>query len=66
MKEKIVEFWKNHETKVVLLVGLILVALISFQGGYLKGRAMPESPLIIERSETQNNENISVDRKSVV
>ncbi|MBU2028707.1 hypothetical protein KJ761_02330 [Patescibacteria group bacterium] len=60
MKEKIVEFWKNHETKVVLLVGLILVALISFQGGYLKGRAMPESPLIIERSETQNNENISV------
>lgn len=55
------EFWKNNETKIVMSAGLVLVALIAFQGGYLKGKAAPESPLIIEKStlsaETQNNEN---------
>jgi hypothetical protein len=50
MKERISEFWKNNEMKVVLLVGLVLVALISFQGGYLKGKAQKESPLIIEKT----------------
>ena len=50
MKEKIIEFWKEHETKIVFLAGLVLVALISFQGGYLKGKTLPESPLVIEKT----------------
>ena len=50
MKESIIEFWKKNETKVVLLIGLVLVALISFQGGYLKGKAQKESPLVIEKT----------------
>lgn len=61
MKEKLIEFWQNYETKIIVLVGLILVALIAFQGGYLKGKAAPESPLIVEKNtvcpETQNNGN---------
>ena len=63
MKEEMLEFWKNNETKVVMLVGLVLVALIAFQGGYLKGKAAPENPLVIEKNtisaETQNTENNS-------
>jgi hypothetical protein len=63
MKEKLLEFWQNYETKVVILVGLILVALIAFQGGYLKGKSQKESPLVIEKtascsvsSEDQSNQ----------
>jgi len=65
MKERIIEFWQKYEAKAVVLVGLVLVALIAFQGGYLKGKAAPESPLIIEKSTTyleeQNKENITAD-----
>jgi hypothetical protein len=50
MKEKVIEFWKKNETKIVLLIGLVLVALISFQGGYLKGKAQKDSPLVIEKT----------------
>ena len=50
MKEKLLEFWQNYETKIVILVGLVLVALIAFQGGYLKGKSQKESPLIIEKT----------------
>jgi len=50
MKERLTEFWKKYETKVILLVGLVLVASIAFQGGYLKGRALQESPLVIEKT----------------
>lgn len=50
MKERLIEIWKEHETKIVILVGLILVALISFQGGYLKGKTLKENPLIIEKT----------------
>jgi hypothetical protein len=49
MKEKLIEFWKKHETKAVLLAGFLLVAFISFQGGYLKGRELKDSPLVIEK-----------------
>lgn len=63
MKEKVIEFWKKNETKIVLLVGLVLVALIAFQGGYLKGKAQKDSPLVIEKtagcptsSEDQSNQ----------
>ena len=50
MKEKLLEFWQNYETKIVILVGLVLVALIAFQGGYLKGKSQKDSPLVIEKT----------------
>lgn len=50
MREKLSEFWQKYETKVIVLVGLILVALISFQGGYLKGKTLKDNPLIIEKT----------------
>jgi hypothetical protein len=67
MKEKLLEFWKNNETKIVFLAGLVLVALISFQGGYLKGKTMPESPLVIERpAESQTSAEIASSDQSKV
>jgi len=63
MKEKLLEFWRNYETKIIILVGLVLVALIAFQGGYLKGKSQKDSPLVIEKtascpasSEDQSNQ----------
>lgn len=50
MWQKIKEFWVKYETKVVLVLGFILVAAISFEAGILKGREMPQNPLIIEKT----------------
>lgn len=50
MKAKILEFIKNHETKIVLIFGFILVAGLSFEAGFLQGKKALESPLIIEKA----------------
>lgn len=43
------QFWLNHETKIVLVAGFVLVAVISFEAGILKGRDWQQKPLIIEK-----------------
>ena len=50
MKAKIIDFWKTHETKIVLIFGFILVASLSFEAGFLQGKKAQESPLIIEKA----------------
>lgn len=45
---KIKEFFKQYETKIVLVLGLILATGFSFQAGYLKGQNLPQNPLVIE------------------
>lgn len=44
------QFWLNHETKVVLIIGFILVAVIAFEAGILHGQKWQQKPLIIEKS----------------
>ena len=46
---KIKEFWLKYEQKIVLLFGLILVAIISFEMGVLKGENYQKSPMVIEK-----------------
>lgn len=46
---KIKEFWLKYEQKIMLLFGLILVAIISFEMGVLKSENYQKSPLIIEK-----------------
>lgn len=46
--DKIRRFWGDNEAKIVLLIGLLLVAAISFESGYLKGKSGPDSPLVVE------------------
>lgn len=55
MKAEILEFWEKHETKIVLILGFILVAGLSFGAGFLQGKRAPISPLIIEKA-TQSSE----------
>lgn len=46
---KIKEFWLKYEQKIVLLFGLILVAILAFEIGVLKGQNYSKSALIIEK-----------------
>lgn len=57
------QFWTKYESKTVLTIGMILVAILAFEAGILKGQNWHQKPLIIEKSvgsqevcqTTQNN-----------
>ncbi len=49
LKTKTKDFWQKYEHKIILTVGFILVAVISFEGGVLKGQKTVQNPLIIEK-----------------
>lgn len=46
---RIKEMWIKHEPKIVLAAGFILVAVLSFEAGILKGQKSQEKPIIIEK-----------------
>lgn len=50
MKAKLKDFLKNNEAKIVLGIGLILVAIIAFEAGVLNGQNWQAAPLVIEKS----------------
>ncbi|MEK7598709.1 MAG: hypothetical protein AAB487_03160 [Patescibacteria group bacterium] len=54
-KAAIREFWAKNELKVILTLGLILIAAVSFESGYLKGKTAESSPIIIEKSISGQN-----------
>jgi len=43
-------FWANYEYKVVLAIGFLLVAVISFEFGYMQSKPINASPIIIEKA----------------
>jgi len=47
--KKIKNFWKKYENKVILFLGVFLVAMISFQLGILQGQKWQQDPLVIEK-----------------
>lgn len=48
MWPKIKEFCLKHEYKAIFAAGLVLVAVISFEAGILKGQKISQNPLVIE------------------
>jgi hypothetical protein len=48
MLEKVKGFWTKYEPKIILVLGFVLVAVISFEGGVLKGANFSQSPLVIQ------------------
>ena len=46
---KIRDFWEKHEFKVILAVGFVLIAGISFEVGLVQGKKGDSSPLVIEK-----------------
>jgi len=49
-KTRLKIFWNKYETKIVLILGFLLVATISFEVGALKGADFGQKPMIIEKS----------------
>jgi hypothetical protein len=43
------QLWVKYESKIVLTIGMILVAILSFEAGVLKGQNWQQKPLIIEK-----------------
>ncbi|MFA6159911.1 MAG: hypothetical protein WC678_02355 [Parcubacteria group bacterium] len=56
IKAKTKDFWQKYEYKIILILGFILVAVISFEGGVLKSQKMAQNPLIIEKPADNNNQ----------
>jgi hypothetical protein len=46
---KIKQFWLKYEQKIILVFGLILITVISFEIGVLRGEKWQKSALIIEK-----------------
>ena len=42
------EFFKTHESKIITIIGFVLIAVVAFEGGYLQGKSHQESPLIVK------------------
>lgn len=62
LKSRIKNFWLNYETKIVLIIGFILVAAVSFEAGILKGQKWEQKPLIIEKpAQVSENSTIKTD-----
>jgi hypothetical protein len=50
--EKIKQFWLKYEPKIVLSIGFILVAVLAFEAGVLKGQNWQQKPMVIEKPAT--------------
>jgi hypothetical protein len=45
---KLIRFWKIYQVKILLCLGISLVAILAFQAGYLKGKTISDEPMVIE------------------
>jgi hypothetical protein len=48
-KEKLGTWWKKHSDKIILAIGIILIAGISFEAGFLKGQKNQKDPITINQ-----------------
>lgn len=60
MKAELKEFLAKYESKIILILGFILVSAVSFEVGIIKSSKISQKPVIIEKlaaesSESQNN-----------
>jgi hypothetical protein len=44
------KFWLKNEKKLVLAIGLILIAALSFEAGFLQGRKNREEPVVVNKT----------------
>lgn len=55
MPAKIKDFWEKYEQKIILILGLVLISVLSFEAGVLKGADFGQKPLIIESVSSADN-----------
>ena len=46
------QFWLKHEQKIVLAVGIVLVAAISFEAGFLHGQKNKQESVVVNKAAT--------------
>ncbi|MCX6766448.1 MAG: hypothetical protein NT170_01535 [Candidatus Moranbacteria bacterium] len=46
------KFWLKYEQKIILAVGIVLVAAISFEAGYLHGQNNKQEPVVVNKAAT--------------
>jgi len=51
------QFWLKYEQKIVLAAGIILVAAVSFEAGYLHGQKNKNEPIVVNKVATVENAN---------
>lgn len=49
MKKYVRDFWGKHEQRIVVFLAMILVSVISFELGTLKGADWQKDPVVIEK-----------------
>ncbi len=47
------QFWLKHEQKIIILIGISLIAAISFEVGYLKGQKNQKEPIVVNQAACQ-------------
>jgi hypothetical protein len=55
MAEKIINFLKDHQNDIILLIGVILVSLFSFAMGYIAARQQEKEPIRLEQNENSHS-----------
>lgn len=48
-KQRIRSGWLKHGDKIILAIGIILIALVSFEAGFLKGQKNQKEPVVVNQ-----------------
>ena len=48
--QKIKHFWLKYGEKIILTIGIILIVLVSFEAGFLKGQKNQKKPVEVSRT----------------
>ena len=48
MITKLIQFVKNHQSDIILVVGVILISLLAFALGYITAKTYEKEPINIE------------------
>jgi len=49
---RIAEFWLKYEQKIILAIGIVLIAAISFEAGFLQGQKNKNEPIVVNKVAT--------------
>ena len=54
MLAKLIQFVKNYQEDIILVIGVILISLLSFAVGYIVAKQQEKEPIRIEKIYEQN------------
>ena len=66
MLTKIIQFVKEHQDDIILLIGVILISLFSFAVGYIVAKQQEKEPIKIEYNNSRIFTNLSTNRTNII